>query len=120
MRDWASLNAVLLTPFLMEAVVLDSETSETELLKIFAANISECGLDAAAETSEIKDEEEDESGEDEENTKKEYGKVTSSKETDAITANCEKVLAFLQAIVMKATRVEATPLLLHADKCAQE
>ena len=61
LRDWASLNAVLLPIFLIEAVVLDSYTSTTELLKILSANIAGRGLYAATKTSESKDEDKYES-----------------------------------------------------------
>ena len=36
-------------------------------------------------------------------------KAAAHQETDAITANCKNILDFLQAVVVKAPRVEATP-----------
>ena len=40
-REWTLRNAVLLPPFLTEAAILDRETSNEELLKIFAQYITE-------------------------------------------------------------------------------
>ena len=69
-------------------------------------------MEAAAKTSNSKDEEEDKSGEDEENTKKEDKKSTVSQVTDAIAANRDIILSFLQDVVTKLPRVAAAPLLL--------
>ena len=39
---------------------------------------------------------------------------------DSIIDNCDDVLAFLQAISVKLTRVVASPMSIHADKRAQK
>ena len=46
-RDWQSLNAVLLPPFLTEAVIIHGESDAGELLKIFAQAITEWASDTA-------------------------------------------------------------------------
>ena len=46
-RDWQSLNAVLLPPFLTEAAILHDESDAGELLQIFARIITEWASDAA-------------------------------------------------------------------------
>ena len=45
-RDWTSLNAVLLPPFLTEAEILHGESDAGELLNIFARSITEWASDA--------------------------------------------------------------------------
>ena len=39
----------------------------------------------------------------------EDGKAVARKETESIATDCEDVMAFLQAVVVKAPRVEAAP-----------
>ena len=39
LRDWASLNAILLPPLLTKAVVLDGETLKVDLIKFFASMV---------------------------------------------------------------------------------
>ena len=56
LRDWASLNAVLFSPFLTKAVVLYGQTSGVELIYIFASKISDRVLEAIAKRSYIKGE----------------------------------------------------------------
>ena len=110
------MKAVLLPPFLTKAVVLDGQTSLSELLNILTAKISECGSKAAANEPYRK--EEDEYEEDKETTrKKKYRELVARKETDNITANYDDVLELLQAV---ARRVAANPLLLQAENCARE
>ena len=92
----------------------------TALLKTFSAKIVERGLEATSDASEIKDKDKDESGEDEEKSKKEDGKVLASKETDTTSDDCNNITAFLQAIAAKAPRVSAVPISLHGDKRVQE
>ena len=46
-RDWQSLNAVLLPPFLTEITILHGESDAGELLKIFARSITEWASDTA-------------------------------------------------------------------------
>ena len=46
-RNWQSLNAVLLPPFLTEVDILHGESDAGELLKIFARSITEWASDAA-------------------------------------------------------------------------
>ena len=53
LKGWVYLNNNLPPLFLTEAVVLDGETSVVYLLKIFAFKISERGLEANADTTEI-------------------------------------------------------------------
>ena len=48
LRYWAALNAILLPPFLAEAVVLKGETEAAEILKSFAAKILELGLGSSS------------------------------------------------------------------------
>ena len=48
--------------------------------------------------------------------KPKYGKAVTRKETDTITSNCDKVIAFLQSVVVKLHRLLATPLSLCDDK----
>ena len=55
MRYLKSLNAVLLPPFLTEAIILEGDNSTTDLHKNFTSNIVECGLETAAESSDSKD-----------------------------------------------------------------
>ena len=55
LRGWVSLNAILLPPFLTEAVILYGKTSTTELLKTFAANTMKGRSEAAAKTPYIED-----------------------------------------------------------------
>ena len=61
LRDWASLNAVVLPPLLTKAIALDGKTSVTELLKIFTAKISERGLEAATKILESNGKDKDKS-----------------------------------------------------------
>ena len=42
--------------------------------------------------------------------------ATARDATDGIAANCDDILAFLQAVALKALRVQAAPLSLRADK----
>ena len=46
-RDWQSLNAVLLPPYLTEVAILHGESDAGELLKIFARAITEWASDTA-------------------------------------------------------------------------
>ena len=52
LRGWASLNSVLLPPFLTKAVTLEVDMAAGELLKTFAINIAKHRLDSAADESE--------------------------------------------------------------------
>ena len=45
--------------------------------------------------------------------------ATARDATDVITANCDNILAFLQAVALKALRVQTAPLSLRADNCAR-
>ena len=86
LRGWASLNSVLLPPFLAEAVVLGVNTSETALPNTFAANIAERRSKSSAESSDRKDGDADDLGEDGVKSKKEYRKAAAIGDTDTITA----------------------------------
>ena len=55
-----------------------------------------------------------------ENTTKEYRKYMASKETNTIAADCDDVLALLQAVVVKAPKLADAPFLLQVDKYAPD
>ena len=142
-RDWQSLNAVLLPPFLTEAAILHGESDAGELLKIFARAITEWASDTAPPS------EADEAGNDdsvvtveatEASEGKKLGKPKASADTPATEArkpgkakqasaetaaaktlasfavDCDDVLAFLQAVAVKYPQVISAPLSLRADK----
>ena len=46
LHNWVSLNAVLLSQFLLNVVIFDGQVSATELLKIFTANILDRWVEA--------------------------------------------------------------------------
>ena len=116
LRDWASLNAILLPSFHTEAVILDGKISAMVLLKTFATEIADHGPEAAIRSLKREDEDEDESGEDKEKTKKEDRKSSVRNNTDTIETDCDNVMAFLQAVAAKASRVVAAPLSLRTYK----
>ena len=92
----------------------------TALLNNFSTKIADHGSEAAAESFGRENRDEDESGEDDGNTKEEDKKSAASRDTDIMTADCDTVLDFLQAVAVKAPRLEATPLSLRADKRARD
>ena len=106
LQDWTARNAVLLPPFL-------KEIAET-LLKILAKRISENEAENSAEESNT----DKESWSDKDNDKS--AKTRSTKDamardaTDRITADCDGILAFIQAVALKAPRFQASPLSLQA------
>ena len=125
-RDWTSRNAVLLPPFLTEAAILYGELDEGELLKIFSRSITEWASDAApsSEANEASDDNsivtvkaaeakklgktKQASAETASAKTKKLGKEdqtsseTAAAETLAsITDDCDDVLAFLLAVIVK-------------------
>ena len=88
-RDWQSLNAVLLPPFLTEVAIFHGESDAGELLKIFARSFTEWASDTAPPSKA------DEAGDNdsvvtveapEASEGKKSGKPKSSSETPAIEA----------------------------------
>ena len=145
-QDWQSLNTVLLPPFLTEVAILHVESDARELLKIFSQSITKWALDTAppSEADEASDDdrivtvEAPEASEGKKSRKpkassetpttearkpgkaKQASAETAAAETLAsVAADCNDVLAFLQAIVVKSPRVIAAPLSLRADKKAR-
>ena len=125
-RDWTPRNAVLLSPFLMEAAILHVKSDAGELLNIFARSITELASYADS-TSEADDTNDDNSVVtiDAEEAKANPGKAkqastkTAASETLATIADaCDNVLAFLQTIAVKSPQVISSPLSLRADKRA--
>ena len=57
--------------------------------------------------------------EDENTTKKVKAKQATTETLATITENCDDVLYFLQAVVVKSPQVTVAPLSLHADKSAR-
>ena len=62
LKEWVFQNSILFPPLLAEAVVLDFNTSDTELLKIFSAKIADHRSKPAVKTTYREDEEEDKLG----------------------------------------------------------
>ena len=123
-RDWTPRNDVLLPTFLTEAAILHSESDVGKLLKIFARSITEWAKD---EDSTSKADEANDNDSvvtiDAEEAKSMPGKAkqasdeTAAAETLATIKNdCDDVLAFLQAVVIKSPRVIAAALPLHTYK----
>ena len=113
------LNSVLLLQFLSKAVILEGEMQGAELLKAFAVNILEQVLEATIEDLE----KEDECNLDEDKTKatksKAMRKVAMVRNaTDEIASDCYDILAFIQAVAVKAPIVVAILLLFRAYNCA--
>ena len=127
-RDWQSLNAVLLPPFLTEAAILHGESDSGELLKIFTRSITEWASDTAppseadeasendsvitveaADASEGKKSGKPKASADTPSTKarmlgkaKQASAETAAAETLApFAVDCDDVLAFLQAVAVK-------------------
>ena len=73
-------------------------------------------MDTAADSLDIEDEYNDESVEDEVKTMKSDGKYAVSGEMDTIADGCNNIMAFLQAVAVKAPIVATVPLSLHIDK----
>ena len=119
-RDWTPHTAFLLPPFLTEEEILDRETTKEELLKIFARSITEISEEGEYGDGDKDDKDSKEDKEVEEETKKKTGKKKkSTTEMLATTAeDCNNVLDFLQAVVVKSLRVVAVPLSLQKDKPA--
>ena len=117
LRDWKSRNAVLLLPFLTEAVVADRETAAEALLKTNSEKIQENG---AKNTPEETDKDEDsgsktDKGKEKSNTRSaKY--ATAHDATVGIAADCNNVLMFLQAVALKSQRLLVSVLSLRAYK----
>ena len=125
-QDWTSCNAVLLPQFFTEAAILHGKSDAGELLNIFACSIIESASDADS-SSEVDEANNDnsivtiEAAENKNPGKaKQASAETSAAETVATIADdCDDVLAFLQAVVVKSLRVIAVTLSLCADKRAR-
>ena len=100
----------------MEITLTVGETTAEALLKIFEDRITEQDLENAAEESDA--DKESRSDEDNEKiSKKILTKDAMARDaTEIITADCDNILAFLQAVALKSPRIQAAPLLLRADK----
>ena len=145
-RDWQSLNAVLLPPFLTEVAILHGKSDAGELLKIFARSITKWDSDTAppSEADEASDNdsvvtveapeasEDKKSGKPKASAKKpatEARNPEKAKQASAETAaaktlasfevDCDDALAFLQAVAVKSPRVIVSPLSLRVDKKAR-
>ena len=128
-RDWTPRNSVLLPPFLTEAAIHHDKSDAGYLLKIFACSITEWASDAdsSSEADEANDEnsvatieaeEAKESRANPDKAKKASAKTAAANTLATIADYCDDVLAFLQAVAVKSTRVLAAPLSLCADKHA--
>ena len=117
LQDWASMNSVLLPSFLTGAFVTDRETVVESLLKIFTDNINNHEADNKPE--DIDKDKYIGSGEDKEkdyvNTRSTKG-VTARDATNGIADNYNDIIAFIQAVALKAPQVMAKPLFMQADK----
>ena len=119
LRDWVAMEKLPPPPLLTKAVVLEGETAAGELLNKFTANITESG----SESTTKKPEGDSKSKSDGENTKyvnekTMYKSAMARGVTDEIAADCDNIIAFLQAVAVKAPRVAAVPLSLRVDKRA--
>ena len=143
-RNWTSHNAVLLPPFLTEAAILHSDSDAGYLLKIFSHSITEWSSDTAPpiEADEASDDDSvvtfkapeakkpgktnQASAEMAAAEAKNPGKATqASAKTAAVETlafsvdDCDNVLASLQAVAVKSSRVLTAPISLRANKRAR-
>ena len=88
-----------------------------ELLKIFDRSITEWAKEGENTSGDDDDKysEGDVEVEEKKTTKKGKAKQATTKTFDTIEDNCDDVLAFLQAIAVKSSRVTADPLSIRAD-----
>ena len=113
LRDWTPRNEVLLPPLLTDITRTVVETTTEALLEIFSKRITEQEVENAADESDA----DKESRSDKDNEKS--GKTRSTKDaaardaTDEIVANYNNILAFLQAVALKAPQVQTALLLLQ-------
>ena len=119
-RDWTPRNAVLLPPFLTEAAILHGESDAVEFLRIFARSITKWAKEGETASGEDGDNDKyRKSGveaEDEKTTKEGKANQATTKTLATISEDCDDILSFLQAIVVKSPQVITSPLSLQADK----
>ena len=122
-QDQTPHNAVLLPPLLTEVAIRHGMSDEGELLKTFARSITEWAKKGEPSTGEDDDNKKYSKGgvvaEDEKTTKKSKTKQATAKTLTSIANNCDNVLAFFQAFIVKSPQVITDPLSLQADKCAR-
>ena len=121
LHNTTALIAILLPQFLTKSVVIKGDTVAGGLLKKFATKILEQGSESTSDNSES----ESNSGFDEEDKNKDTNDKTTGKSatvhnvTDEISACCDDIPTFLQAVSVKAMQVATIPLLLRMDKHAR-
>ena len=121
LNNTTALIAILLPQLLTKSVVIKGETMAGGFLKKFAAKILEQGSESTSDDSES----ESNSGSEEEDRKKDTNDKTTGKfatvrnVTDKISAGCDDIPAFLQAVSVKAMQVVTVPLLLRMDQHAR-
>ena len=114
LQDWTPHNAVILPPFLTEAVILHGESDAGELMKNFARFITEWAK--KGETVSGEDDDNDEysevslEAEDKKKAKTFKAKQSTAKTLTTITDDCDDVLAFLQAVTVNSPLVIMDPL----------
>ena len=111
------MKSVLFPPFLTKIVLTDGETAAEALLKIFSKRINKKEAENATEESDT-----DEDIRSDKDNNKERVKTISTKDatmcdaTEVILAGCNNILAFIQAVALKAPQVLMSPISLRADK----
>ena len=119
-RYWTPCNAVLLCPFLTETTILHRESDASEHLNMFACSITKWEK-KWENASEADDENDKDSvitieGEDKKTSKSGKEKQATVEMLTTIVDNCNNVLAFLQAVIVKSTRVTVPLSSLRTDK----
>ena len=102
LRDWTARNDVLLPPFLTEIILTIGENTVKALLKIFSERITEKEAENSVKESDM-DKEIRFDKDNKRSAKTRLMKYATARDaTDGITADCNNILAFLQAVALKA------------------
>ena len=122
-RYWTPHNAVLLPSFLAEAAIPHRESEAGEILNIFSHSITNWAKES--ETTSEEDENNNNNSviaiedEDVKSPKPAKAKQAAAKTLTTIADDCDNVLAFLQAVVVKSPQDIADPLSLLMYKRAR-